>query len=42
MFIEALILNYFDLDHYIYIKMDASSYVIDKIFSQLTFNNLGQ
>ena len=41
-FIEALILNYFDLEHYIQIKTNVSSYIISVIISQLVLNNLGQ
>ncbi len=32
-FVEALILNYFNLKHYIRIEMDASGYAIGKILS---------
>ena len=42
MFIEALILQYFDLEYHIWIKTDASGYAISKILSQLTLDNLGQ
>ena len=41
-FIEALILNHFDLECHIQIETDASSYVIGGIFSQLTFDYLSQ
>ena len=34
-FIEALILNYFDLKCYIQIEMDISDYTIGGIFNQL-------
>ncbi len=38
-FIEALILNYFNLNYYIQITTNASSYMISEIFSQLTLDN---
>ena len=41
-FVKALILNYFDLKHYIQIEMDTLSYTISKIFSQLTSDNLSR
>ena len=41
-FIKAPILNHFDLKHYIQIKTDALGYVIGRIFSQLTLDNLGR
>ena len=41
-FVEASILNHFDLEHYIQIEIDALSYVIGEIFSQLTSDDLGQ
>ncbi len=40
-FIEALILNHFDPEHYIRIKTDASNYAIGEIFSQLTSDDSG-
>ena len=40
-FIEAPILNHFDLEHYIQIETDKFDYTIGKIFSQLTLDNLG-
>ncbi len=42
MFIEVLILNHFDSERHIKIKIDASGYMIDGIFSQLISNNSGQ
>ncbi len=41
MFVETLILNYFDPECYIQIEMDISGYVISRIFNQLTLDNLG-
>lgn len=41
-FIEALILNHFDLEYHIQIETNVSSYDISAIFSQLILNNLGQ
>ncbi len=41
-FVKALILNYFDLEYHIWIKMDASGYTISEISSQLTLDNLNQ
>ncbi len=41
-FVEAPILNHFDLEHHIRIKMDVSGYAISGILSQLTLNDLGQ
>lgn len=32
-FIEVLILNYFNLEYHIYIKIDTFYYIIDKILS---------
>ena len=40
MFIEALILNYFDSERHIQIKTDASGYAIVRVFSQLTLDDL--
>ena len=42
MFLKALILHHFDPKRYIRIEMDASSYAIGGVFSQLTLDNLGQ
>ena len=41
-FIEASILNYFNLEYHIQIEMDALGYVISGIFSQLISDDLGQ
>ena len=41
-FIKTLILNYFDLKYHIQIKTNTSDYIIGRIFSQLTLDNLGQ
>ena len=41
-FVEAPILNYFDSEGHIQIKMDALSYAISGIFSQLISDDLGQ
>ena len=41
-FIQALILNHFDLKHHILIKTNALGYVIGGILSQLTSDDLGQ
>ena len=41
-FFKAPILHHFDLERYIRVETDASSYAISKIFSQLTLDNLGQ
>ena len=41
-FIEALILNNFDLERHIQIVIDASIYTISKVFSQLTLDNSSQ
>lgn len=41
-FIEAPILNPLDLEHYIQIETDISSYGICEIFSQLILDDLGQ
>ena len=32
-FIKVLILNHFDLEHYIFMKTNVSTYIISKIFS---------
>ncbi len=41
-FIKVQILNYLDLKYYIYIKIEVFGYVIDKILSQLTLDDLDQ
>ena len=41
-FIEAPILNHFDFEYYIQNETDTLGYVIGRIFSQLTSNDLGQ
>ena len=41
-FVEAPILNHFDLEHYIQIVTDALSYTIGEILSQLTLNDSDQ
>ena len=41
-FVKALILYYFDLEHYIRIETDVLGYAIGGVFSQLTLNNSGQ
>lgn len=40
MFIEAPILQYFDLEYYIQIKTNVLDYIIGDVLSQLTSNNL--
>ena len=40
-FIKAPILHYFDLEHYIWVEIDASGYAIGGILSKLTLDNLG-
>ena len=42
MFVEALILNHFDLECYIQIKTVISSCVIDNIFNELISDVIGQ
>ena len=37
-FIKALIFQYFDLQSYIYIEIDASGYIIGAVLSQLKLN----
>ena len=37
-FIKALIFQYFELESYIRIKINISSYVIGKVLSQLNYN----
>ena len=41
-FVEAPILNHFDLERHIQIETDALGYAISGIFSQLTSNDLGR
>lgn len=41
-FIEALISNHFNPEHYIQIKTNASDYAIGQILNQLNLDNLGQ
>ena len=41
-FVEAPILNYFDLEYHIWIEIDALGYAIGGILSQLTLDNLCQ
>ncbi len=41
-FVKTSILNHFDLEYYIQIETNASSYAIGGIFSQLTLNNESQ
>ena len=41
-FIKALILHHFDPERHIQVEMDASSYAIGGVFSQLISDNLGQ
>ena len=41
-FIEAPILNHFDLEYHIQIKMNVSRYAIGEILSQLTSDDFGQ
>ena len=36
-FLKVLILCHFDLEYYIWIKINTSSYAINKVVSQLTF-----
>lgn len=40
--IKALILYYFHSECHIWVKIDVFGYAINRILSQLTFNNLGQ
>ena len=42
MFIEGSMLIHFDPERYIEIETDALRYIIGKIFSQLTWDHLGQ
>ena len=41
-FIEAPILNHFNLEHHIRIETDVLGYAIGRIFSQLTLDDLGR
>ncbi len=41
-FLEAPILNYFDLEHHIQIETNASNDANDRIFRQMTLDDLGQ
>ena len=41
-FIEAFILNYFDLEYYIYLEMHIFGYITCEIFNLLTLKNLDQ
>ena len=41
-FVKASILNHFDLECHIQIETDAFGYIIGRIFSQLTLDDLGQ
>ncbi len=41
-FIEVSILNYSNPKRYIYFERDVSGYIIGRIFSQLTLDNLDQ
>ena len=41
-FVKALILHYFDLERYIRIETDVSSYAIGRVFNQLILDDLGQ
>ena len=41
-FIKDSILHHFDLECHIRMEIDASSYAIGKVLSQLTLDNLGQ
>ncbi len=41
-FVEALILNYFDLEYHIGIKTDTFDYMIGEILGQLTLDDLDQ
>ncbi len=40
-FVEALILNHFNLKHYIQIEIDVPGYIINGNFSQLSLDVLG-
>ncbi len=39
-FVEAPILNHFDLEHHIQIEIDVLCYTISRIFNQLTLDDL--
>lgn len=39
---KAFILQHFNLKYYIWIKTDIFNYIISKVLSQLTWNNLSQ
>ncbi len=41
-FVKAPILNHFDLERHIQIKIDTSGYTISRILRQMTLDNLGQ
>ena len=41
-FIKASIFQHFDPECYIQIEIDASSYAVDRVLSQLTLDNLGR
>ena len=41
-FVEALILNHFNLKYHIQIEINVSGYIIGGIFNQLTSDDLGQ
>ena len=41
-FIEASILNHFNLEYYIQIETNIFDYTIDKILNQWTLDNLSQ
>ena len=40
-FTKAFILHHFDLERYIWVKINVSSYAISGVLSQLTLDNLG-
>ena len=41
-FVKAPILYHFDLEHHIWVETDASSYIISRVLSQLTSDDLGR
>lgn len=41
-FIQALILYYFDPKYYVWIEINLSDYIINRVQNQLTTNNLSQ
>ena len=41
-FIQAPIFQHFDMERYIWIEINTSSYAICEVLSQLTLNDLGQ